>query len=175
MYMGGEGNVEGKKAVIFICCPGFGALEERARGMKDTLEAAGVEVVGPVEYTADPSQAYGNIEAAYMANPDADALLSVDAFTWVLSNFMDKNNLADEGVVAGGWDMMPDTMKAIKEGDTKFTIGSNPNITAYYALTNLYLYNTKGIPPVSVDTGVTLVDSSNIDQYAEVAEKEVEE
>ena len=173
-YMGGEGSVEGKKAITFICCPGFGALEERARGIKDTLEAAGIEVIGPVEYTADPSQVYGNIEAAYTANPDVDALLSVDAFTWVLSNFMAKNNLAEQGIVAGGWDMLPETMKAIKDGNLQFTIGSNPYITAYYALANLYLYNTKGIPPVSIDTGVTLVDSSNIDQFADVAVKEIE-
>jgi len=50
-YAGGPDAVAGKKAVTFICCPGFTALEDRARGMKDVLEEAGMEVIGPVEYT----------------------------------------------------------------------------------------------------------------------------
>lgn len=173
-YLGGADAAKGKQALLFICCPGFGALEERARGIKDTLEAAGMEVKGPIEYTADSSKVYGNIEAAYLANPDAAALLSVDAFTWVLSNFVAKNGLKGK-VVAGGWDMLPETMTAIKNGDLQFSIGSNPYITAYYALMQLYMYKTTGIPPVPIDTGVTLVDSSNIDKYSDVAKKEVEE
>ena len=172
MYAGGVDAVKGKKAVIFICCPGFTALEDRARGIKDVLTEAGMEVVGPVEYTADSTKVYGNIEATYLANPDAAMLLSVDAFTEVLARFMMKNNLGDQ-VVAGGWDMLPATMEGIQDGALKFTIGSNPYITAYYALTNLYFKATKGIEPVSIDTGVVLVDSTNIDKYADVAKAEV--
>ena len=171
-FMGGPEKAKGKQALVFICCPGFTALETRAKGIKDTLEKAGVVVKGPIEYTADSSKVYGNIEAAYLANPDAAALLSVDAFTWVLADFVAKNNLKGK-VVAGGWDMLPQTMKGIKDGGLQFSIGSNPYITAYYALTNLYFYKTKGIPPVSIDTGVTLVDSTNIDMYSEVAKEEV--
>jgi len=173
-YAGGADAVAGKKAVTFICCPGFTALEDRARGMKDVLEEAGMEVVGPVEYTAEATKVYGNIEATYLANPDAIMLLSVDAFTEVLSRFVMQNGLGDT-VVAGGWDMLPATMEGVKEGALKFTIGSNPYITAYYALTNLYFKATKDIEPVSIDTGVVLVDSSNVDKYIEVAKSEVEE
>ncbi len=171
-YAGGADAVKGKKAVIFICCPGFTALEDRARGIKDVLTENGMEVVGPVEYTADSTKVYGNIEAAYLANSDAIMLLSVDAFTEVLSRFVMQNNLGDQ-VVSGGWDMLPATMEGVQKGALKFTIGSNPYITAYYALTNLYFYATKGIMPVSIDTGVVLVDSTNIDKYIDVAKAEV--
>lgn len=172
-YLGGPDKVKGKLALTFICCPGFTALETRAKGIKDTLEKAGMTVKGPIEYTADSSKVYGNIEAAYLANPDAVTLLSVDAFTWVLADFVAKNDLKGK-VVVGGWDMLPQTMKGIKDGGLQFSIGSNPYITAYYALTNLYFYKTKGIPPVSIDTGVTLVDSTNIDSFIDVAKKEVQ-
>lgn len=172
-YAGGADAVKGKKAVVFICCPGFTALEDRARGIKDVLEEAGMEVVGPVEYTADSTKVYGNIEATYLANSDAAMLLSVDAFTEVLARFVMKNDLGDT-VVAGGWDMLPATMEGVKDGSLKFTIGSNPYITAYYALTNLYFKVTKGIEPVSIDTGVVLVDSTNVDKYIDVAKAEVE-
>lgn len=131
-----------------------------------------MNVKGPIEYTADPSKVYGNIEAAYLANPDAAALLSVDAFTWVLSDFVGKNDLGGK-VVAGGWDLLPQTLKGIKDGNVKFTVGSNPYITAYYALLDLYFDKTKGIPPISIDTGVTLVDSTNVSAFADVAKKEV--
>ena len=76
-------------------------------------------------------------------------------------------------VVAGGWDLLPATMKGIRSKDVQYTIGSNPYITAYYALLDLYFYKTKGIPPVSIDTGVTLVDASNVAAYSDVAKKEV--
>jgi simple sugar transport system substrate-binding protein len=171
-YLGGADKAKGKTALVFICCPGFTALELRAKALKETLESAGVNVKGPIEYTADPSKVYGNIEAAYLANPDAAALLSVDAFTWVLSDFVAKNDLGGK-VVAGGWDMLPQTLKGIKDGNVKFTVGSNPYITAYYALLDLYFDKTKGIPPISIDTGVTFVDSTNVSAFTDVAKKEV--
>ena len=91
--MGGKDTAAGQKVLLFMCCPGFAALEIRADGIEDTLKAAGVNVVGPIEYTADPSKVYGNVEAAFMANQDAKAMISVDAFTSVMGTFVKNNNL----------------------------------------------------------------------------------
>lgn len=170
-YAGGPEAVWGKKAVIFICCPGFTALEDRARGVKDVLSEVGMEVVGPVSYTANSEEVYGIIEATYLTNTDAIMMLSVDAFTEVLSRFIMKNNLGDQ-VTVGGWDMLPATLEGIQDGSLKFTIGSNPYLTAYYALTNLYFKATKDIEPIDIDTGVVLVDSTNVDKYIQVAKAE---
>ncbi len=174
--MGGKDTAAGQKVLLFMCCPGFAALEIRADGIEDTLKAAGVNVVGPIEYTADPSKVYGNVEAAFMANQDAKAMISVDAFTSVMGTFVKNNNLLKSGQLsaAGGWDFLPKTVQHIEDGNLNFSIGSNAYITGYYALTSLYLAATNNIPPIDIDTGASLANSSNIKAIRAMTEGELD-
>ena len=111
-----------------------------------------------------------------MANQDAKAMISVDAFTSVMGTFVKNNNLLKSGQLsaAGGWDFLPKTVEHIEDGNLNFSIGSNAYITGYYALTSLYLAATNNIPPIDIDTGASLANSANIKAIRAMTEGELD-
>ena len=107
---------------------------------------------------------------------DQKAMISVDAFTSVMGTFVKNNNLLKSGQLsaAGGWDFLPKTVQHIEDGNLNFSIGSNAYITGYYALTSLYLAATNNIPPIDIDTGASLANSSNIKAIRAMTEGELD-
>lgn len=160
-YMGGKG-----KLAIATCCPGHTALEERIQGVKEAIEGTDIELVQIIDITPDASKGFAALEAFVTSNPDINGIVGVDAYTEVIGRYLDKSGNAGK-IIGGGFDLLPSTLQSIKKGALQFTVGQNPYLQGFLPIVQLYLYHTKGVMPIDINTSVEIVDASNIDKYLE--------
>jgi simple sugar transport system substrate-binding protein len=80
---------------------------------------------------------------------------------------MAKYKLKSKGVAAGGFDLVPDTLNAIKAGDLDFTIDQQPYLQGFLPVLYLYLYKLSGglVSPSETNTGLLFVTKDNVDPY----------
>ena len=93
---------------------------------------------------------------------------AVDAgSTEFLGPVLAKNGLAGK-IPAGGFDLTPGTLSAIKAGQLDFTIDQNPYLQGFLPTLYLYLFNLSGglVAPPNTDTGLTFVTKSTVDAYS---------
>jgi len=161
---------EGAKAVLLTCAPGETDLEMRLKGAKEILDEHNVKYE-VIDGTGDVLKAMGIIESYYLGHPDTDAFLSVDAVTTeAAGRAVEKSDLKGK-VVAAGFDLVPETLRCIKEGYLAFTIDQYPYLQGFYSIMALYLYKEYGMYPSNIDTGAGIIDASNVDQSIELSEK----
>ena len=67
-------------------------------------------------------------------------------------------------IPAGGFDLTPGTLTAIKTGQLDFTIDQDPYLQGFLPALYLYLFNLTGglVLPPDTDTGLTFVTKSNV-------------
>ncbi len=152
---------------IFIATPGTANIQPRYDGAASVLTAAGytVKMIATGATTADEAPA----EKAYLLGngKNITGAFAVDAgSTEELGP-----NLASLGLVgkipAGGFDLTPGTLTAIKAGQLDFTINQDPYLQGFLPVLYLYLYNLTGglVLPPDTDTGLSFVTKSNVGPY----------
>jgi simple sugar transport system substrate-binding protein len=152
---------------IFIATPGTANIQPRYDGAASVLTAAGytVKMIATGATTADEAPA----EKAFLLGngKNITGAFAVDAgSTEELGP-----NLASLGLVgkipAGGFDLTPGTLTAIKAGQLDFTINQDPYLQGFLPVLYLYLYNLTGglVLPPDTDTGLSFVTKSNVGPY----------
>ena len=70
-------------------------------------------------------------------------------------------------IPAGGFDLTPGTLTAIKAGQIDFTINQDPYLQGFLPVLYMYLFNLTGglVLPPDTDTGLTFVDKNAVGQY----------
>lgn len=148
---------------------GHTSLAERLRGVTSVLDETDIEYT-ILQTTPDLTQGAAIFETYLIANPDAKAIISVDANTQ--SHGVVIRNLGLEGkVISGGWDLVPTTIENIQDGYTKFVIDQQPYVQGFYPVLALYLYHQYGIAPADMDSGAGVVGPHNIDEVVSLAEQ----
>jgi simple sugar transport system substrate-binding protein len=173
LYLSGQQMGEQIKAlakpgeiVIFIATPGSANIQPRYDGAASVLTSAGytVKMVATGATTADEGPAE---KAFFIGNKNITGAFAVDAGSTELLG----PQLASAGLVgkipAGGFDLTPGTLAAIKAGQVNFTINQDPYLQGFLPALYLYLYNLTGglvLPPDS-DTGLSFVTKNNVGPY----------
>lgn len=148
---------------------GHTSLAQRLAGVLDVLDQTDIEYT-ILQTTGDLTQGAAIFETYLIANPDAKAIISVDANTQ--SHGVVIRNLGLEGkVLSAGWDLVPTTLDNIMDGYTSFTIDQQPYVQGFYPVMALYLYHQYGIAPANMDSGAGIVGQHNINEVLELAEK----
>jgi simple sugar transport system substrate-binding protein len=153
--------------VIFIATPGTGNIQPRYDGAASVLK--------PLGYTVDEiatgaaTSAESNAENAYILahKSTLKGAFAVDAgSTQFLGPVLAKNGLAGK-IPAGGFDLTPGTLNAIKAGQLNFTIDQNPYLQGFIPTLYLYLFNLSGglLSPPNTDTGLTFVTKDTAGAY----------
>jgi ABC-type sugar transport system substrate-binding protein len=135
--LGGAETASGKVAVG-NCFPGFPVLENRQKGVLESLAAApGITVVGPSDVKATTTENYAAWEAILTANPDIAAMIGLCAF--------DVNSLGqlqaanpDHQFVSGGYDLTAENLAQIKAGNAYISLGQTPFMQGYLPIKMLY-------------------------------------
>jgi simple sugar transport system substrate-binding protein len=157
------------KVAIGVEDLGHTSLAERLRGVTSVLDETDIDYT-VLQTSPDLTIGASTFETYLIANPDAKAIISVDANTQ--SHGVVIRNLGLEGkVISGGWDLVPTTIENIKDGYTKFVIDQQPYVQGFYPVLALYLYHQYGIAPSDMDSGAGIVGPHNIDQVIELAEQ----
>ena len=152
--------------VIFIATPGTANIQPRYDGAASILTPAGYSV--KMVATGATTAVEGPAEKAFLlGNKNVTGAFAVDAgSTEELGPTLATLGLAGK-IPAGGFDLTPGTLSAIKAGQLDFTIDQDPYLQGFLPCLYLYLYNLTGglVLPPDTDTGLTFVTKDNVGPY----------
>ncbi len=162
-----KANTKPGHVVIFIATPGTANIQPRADGASAVLIPAGYTV--SVIATGASTSVEGPAEKAYLIGNKSSLVgaFAVDAgSTELLGPQLASVGLAGK-IYAGGFDLTPGTLAAIKAGQLDFTINQDPYLQGFLPVLYLYLFNLTGglVLPPDTDTGLTFVDPSTVGEY----------
>jgi ribose transport system substrate-binding protein len=171
--------LNGKGNVVFFTNPGQPNLDERLKGYKDIFAGyPGIKVVDEFDIKSDPGAALDQA-GEYLARTGAakvDAFICLDSRSGAnVAEAFKRRNATDRLLVA--MDVDPDTLALVGDGTIDSTISQKPYTMAFLglkALDDIHHYPVKtlgedyGLDPYSpfpafIDTGVALVDKTNLD------------
>jgi len=150
--------------IIGNCFPGIPVLENRAKGVQESLKAAsGLTVVGPFDVKVSAVENYNRWEQLYAANPDAVALIGLCAPD--VTSLGKLNAANGDKFVAGGYDMTELNLKAIKDGHAFVTIGQSAYVQGYMpvALIVNAIRAGKPLDPGFFNAGSQVVTAEGVD------------
>jgi ribose transport system substrate-binding protein len=172
-------RLNGKGNVVFFTNPGQPNLDERLKGYKDTFALyPGIKVTDVFDIHGDPGTAMDKT-VEYLGKTGAD---KVDAFICLESasgkdvgEVFKRRNVKDRLLVA--MDLAVGTLLLVKDGTIDSTISQKPytmGLLGLKALDEIHHYPVKPLSqdfgldpfapfPANIDTGVSLVDKSNVD------------
>jgi simple sugar transport system substrate-binding protein len=154
------------KVVIFIATPGSANIQPRYDGAASVLSSAGYQVkmvaTGATTALEGPAE-----KAFFIGNKDITGAFAVDAgSTELLGPQLQSAGLAGK-IPAGGFDLTPGTLQAIKAGQVNFTINQDPYLQGFLPALYLYMFNLTGglVLPPDTDTGLSFVTKDNVGPY----------
>jgi simple sugar transport system substrate-binding protein len=156
--------------VGFIATPGALNIQPRIDGASDAIKQSGK----PIKFTAvgtnaDVTKGLSIIDAYAQGHPNLAGMLAVDAgSTQAVGQVVQKYKMRDKGLkVAGGFDLVPETLQAIKGGSLDYTIDQQPYLQGFLPVLYLYLYKLSGglVFPSETNTGLLFVTKDNVDPY----------
>jgi ribose transport system substrate-binding protein len=153
--------------VVGVPNPGTPVLDNRAKGIKDTLNqrAPKIRVLGPYQTYSEPTQNYNAWSAQVHAHPDALAFLGVgDADSYDLARLKQEQH----GTwLTAGFDVDAKTLQAVKDGTNFITVDPEHYLKGYLSAALLIdaVRSKAKTPPHGwfVSPG-GVVDSGNVDQ-----------
>ena len=119
------------KVIIGNCFPGFPVLENRSKGVQESLAAApGLELLGTFDVKVAANENYAAWEALLAANPDAKALIGLCAPDIASLGKLQAAN-ADKPFVSGGYDLTAENLAELKAGNAYVSLGQTPFMQGY--------------------------------------------
>ncbi len=179
--LGGQRVVEklhGKGNVVFYTMPQSN-MEQRLKGYKDVFaDHPDIKIVEVFNIKGDSGNAFDRT-THYLREKDEkiDAFICLEASSGKdVAEAVKRENATDRLVVA--MDVDEATLDLIKDGRIDSTISQKPYTMAFYGLKALddihhypidlktdYAWNSFSPVPAFVDTGVSLVDKTNVDVF----------
>jgi ribose transport system substrate-binding protein len=172
-------QLKGKGNVVVFTIPEQANLKERLRGYQDALAAhPQIKITEIVDMKGDARIAFDKtVEILKKDGSKVDAFACLEAVACPEVADVLERNKADKVVVA--MDTDPRTLDGIQKGRVSATIGQKSYTMAYFGLKLIDdLHHNKITPldadwardsfspiPTFVDTGVTLIDKSNVDTF----------
>ena len=144
--------------------PGDATCRDRADSEIATLKAAGIKAEF-LELTMDPGQQAELLFSYLRAHPDTQAATSVcDVIDGFLSA---KSDSGKKDLILTGYDIVAQSLAAIKDGRQAFTIDQQQFWRGYMPVLLLTHYLKYGLIEANYFlTGPTIVDAANVDRVA---------
>ncbi len=161
--------VTGGQVCLFIATPNQQNIQPRVDGALDAIRDSGKPIsVHVVASGVDVAAERKKIEASYQANKHVRGLFAVDAgSTAGVAQVMRAHRLHAKGVRAGGYDLLPETLRAIHDRHLDFTIDQQPYLQGFLPVLQLFLDRYTGglVTPSDTNTGLTFVTARNVARY----------
>jgi simple sugar transport system substrate-binding protein len=160
----GEGDV-----FVFIATPGQLNIQPRVDGAVDAVRDSGkpirLHVVASGVLIGDERK---KIEQTYLRHTKLRGMFAVDAgSTQSVAEVVRKYDLHRKGVRAGGYDLLPGTLRSIADGLLDFAIDQQPYLQGFVPVQQLFLYQYSGglVSPAETNTGLKFVTRANVGPY----------
>jgi len=171
--------LKGQGQVVVITIPGQLNVDERLRGVNETLKKyPGIKIVQAIDDKGDPRVANDNIAALLKAKAKIDGIISLEASGG--SGAAEALHRLDVKIPIVGFDKDPETLDWIDRDGITATVTQKPYVMAYYALKfaddlhhnavhDFKDWRTAPAPPMPtfVDTGTAVVDKNNAKVFRE--------
>jgi len=163
-------QVDSGTVAAFIATPGQLNIQPRIDGAQAAIKQSGKPITfTAVATNADVTKGLSIIDAYVQGHKNNTGLLAVDAgSTQSVGQVVKKYNLRSQGLkVAGGFDLVPETLNSVKAGDLDYTIDQQPYLQGFLPVLALYFYQVSGglLFPVQTNTGLLFVTKDNVDPY----------
>ncbi len=172
-------KLKGKGNVVVFTIAEQPNLVERLHGYKDVLDTyAGIKIIDTVDIKGDPRIAFDKTTEMLEKDSKADAYVCLEAVACPeVAEVLERKKVSGKVVVAMDTDQR--TLEAIQKGTISATIGQKPYTMAFMGLkmaddlhhnplpstTKDWAQDSFSPMPTFVDTGATLIDKSNVDQF----------
>jgi simple sugar transport system substrate-binding protein len=154
---------------LFIATPGQENIQPRIDGALDAIRDSGKPIRPHVVASGvEVGHERKKVEATYLANRSLRGLFAVDAgSTAGVAEVMRKYRLHRRGVCAGGYDLLPATLRAIHDRQLDFTIDQQPYLQGFLPVLQMFLYRYSGklVAPADTNTGLNFVTRANVRRY----------
>jgi simple sugar transport system substrate-binding protein len=161
--------VESGDVYLFIATPRQQNIQPRIDGALDAIRDSGRPIsVHVVASGVDVGAERLKVEATYKAHRSLRGLFAVDAgSTAGVAEVMRKYNLHARGVKAGGYDLLPTTLRAIHDRNLDFAIDQQPYLQGFLPVLHLFLnrYSSGLVAPADTNTGLNFVTRANVTRY----------
>lgn len=163
-------QIDGGDVAGFIATPGQLNIQPRIDGAEAAIKESGKQInFQAVATNADITKGLSIIDAYVQGHQNLAGLLAVDAgSTQSVGQVVKKYDLRGKGLkVAGGFDLVPETLASVKTGDLDYTIDQQPYLQGFLPVFALYLYKLSGglLFPTQTNTGLLFVTKDNVDPY----------
>jgi len=163
-------QIDGGDVAAFIATPGQLNIQPRIDGAQAAIKESGKSInFKAVATNADITKGLSIIDAYVQGHQNVSGLLAVDAgSTQSIGQVVKKYDLRSKGLkVAGGFDLVPETLASVKTGDLDYTIDQQPYLQGFLPVLALYLYKLSGglISPPVTNTGLLFVTKDNVGPY----------
>jgi simple sugar transport system substrate-binding protein len=147
----------------------------RSKGCVDALKEAGMNVdYIEISDAVNAEAAQGTpVFAGYVAkNPDVKLIVTDHgALTATAETYMKAARKKPGDIYIAGFDLSPATVDAIKKGYTGVVLDQQPYLQGYLPILQVCLTKKYGFAGLHIDTGAALIDKTNIDFVAPLAQK----
>jgi simple sugar transport system substrate-binding protein len=149
----------------------------RTVGVIEAIEKAGGKVIYQEidkATDADPNAGTATFVGIMKANPGIKLVVTDHgALTSNVGVYARAASLKPGQVYFAGFDLSPNSAKAIKEGYQNLVIDQQPYLQGYLPILNICLTKKYGFSGLNVDTAGAFVDAKNVDVVAPLAAKEI--
>jgi simple sugar transport system substrate-binding protein len=158
----------------------WGLLSQPTRGLRtkgciDALKEAGMTVdYIEISNAVNSEAALGTpVFAGYVSkHPDVKLIITDHgALTATAETYMRAARKGPDDIYIAGFDLSPATADAIKKGYTDLVLDQQPYLQGYLPILQICLTKKYGFAGLHIDTGAALIDKTNIDFVAPLAEK----
>jgi simple sugar transport system substrate-binding protein len=154
---------------LFIATPRQQNIQPRIDGALDAIRDSGLPIRAHVVASGvDVATEVKRIETTYREHKGLRGLFAVDAgSTAGVAHVMRKHRLHARGVKAGGYDLLPTTLRAIHDGHMDFTIDQQPYLQGFQPVVQLFLhrYSSGLVVPADTNTGLNFLTRRNVARY----------
>ena len=171
---------EGTEAIVFGVNKELNPSRyERTKGEVDGLENAKLvvhEIAMPLEVEKDASSAAAQkmVADALAEHPNTKVIITDHGQLTASIVYHLKNLGKNPGdILVAGFDLSAGTVAGIKAGYVGLVLDQQPYLQGYLPILQSCLTKKYGFAGLYVNTGVGLIDSSNVDLVADLAEKKI--
>ena len=153
--------------IVGNCYPGFPVLENRQKGVLESLaKASGVKIVGPSDVKVDSAANFAAWQGLLAANPNALAMVGLCAPD---VESIGKVNAAVPGskTIGGGYDLTTGNLAALANGSAHISLGQTPFVQGYlpvYVLVDSLRNKTKINFSGFLNSGTEIVTKTKVIQ-----------
>src|SRR4030095_4535009 len=154
-----------------LATPGQLNIQPRIDGAKQAIQDSRKNIeIQQVTTGAVITDERSRTEAWYTGHKDVAGMFAVDAgSTQGVAQVMEQFGLHEQGVRAGGYDLLPQILKLMNSNHIDFTIDQQPYLQGFFPVMQLYLYNISGgvTGPAETNTGLIFITPDTVDRYLE--------